>query len=68
MLAAERVVGLWKGVLREEAHRRGLEAEHMTVVLTELVDVPPMMAAGLPHVREWLAQALAEAPQQRVVV
>jgi len=58
--AGEALVLQWRSCLKEEAARRGLEAEHVTVMLTELLDIPPAGAVGLPQIQDWLAQSLAQ--------
>lgn len=62
-IGSEAVVQVWRSALREEAHKRGLEAEAVTVMLTELREVPPAGAAGVLQVQDWLLLALSS--QQR---
>lgn len=59
------VVQNWSSALKEEAHRRGLDSEYITVMVTDLAGTPPPGALGLAQVQDWLAAALSTAPQQR---
>ncbi|KAL6765590.1 hypothetical protein V8C86DRAFT_3127967 [Haematococcus lacustris] len=63
--ASDLLVNKWRLAFGEEANRRGLDPDSLTVTLTELLDTPPPGVAGLPQLSDWLAASLAVAPQQR---
>ncbi|KAF5825386.1 hypothetical protein DUNSADRAFT_10722 [Dunaliella salina] len=55
----------WTGSLVEEANRRGLDPNDLTVAPAALSDQPPLGISGFAQINNWVSYALTSARQQR---
>jgi len=51
----------WTVLLTEEAHRRGLDPNHLTIAPAVLTDQPPLGTSGFGQIQNWVSHALANA-------
>jgi hypothetical protein len=63
--ASDAIMAAWRSALGEEASRRGLDVDPLSVTLTEVLGDLPPGAAGVAQVQDWLNAALGPAPLLR---
>jgi hypothetical protein len=63
--ASDAIMAAWRSALNEEANRRGLDIDPLSVTLIEVLGDLPPGAAVVSQVQEWLSAALGPAPMLR---